>query len=157
MTTGNPDLRDSGLDFSCRLVDGPIDRGIRLIAALYHWDLFQPPEDAGGWSNCETANRVHTGTALNESWRTADLGYGSGAPASDRTHGAETAAAVNRALAGGVDMRGHLGSCLLDNFEWGYGSSKRFGIVGVDYGTVEHTVKDSGTWHSELVRTHRIP
>lgn len=138
MTTGNPDRRDSGLNFSCRLVDGPIARGIRPIATLYHWDLFQPPEDAGGWSNCETAYRVHTGTALNESWRSADLGYGSGAPASDRTHGADTAAAVHRALAGGVDGRGQLGSCLLDKFEWGMApasDSESFGLTMARWNT----------------------
>ena len=65
--------------------------------------------------------------------------------------------AAHRALERGVDLRGYLVWSLLDNFEWGYGYTKRFGIVRVDYDTQERTVKDSGLWVSELARTHRIP
>ena len=43
--------------------------------------------------------------------------------------------AVHRAMQRGVDVRGYLVWSLLDNFEWGYGFSKRFGIVRVDYDT----------------------
>jgi beta-glucosidase len=57
----------------------------------------------------------------------------------------------------GVDLRGYMVWSLLDNFEWGYGYSKRFGIVYVDYESLERTVKDSGQWVSELVRSKRIP
>ena len=46
---------------------------------------------------------------------------------------------------------------LLDNFEWGYGYAKRFGIVRVDFDTLERTVKDSGRWYSDLVASHTIP
>ena len=45
----------------------------------------------------------------------------------------------------------------MDNFEWGYGYSKRFGIVRVDFDTLERTVKDSDRRYQELVATHRIP
>jgi beta-glucosidase len=65
--------------------------------------------------------------------------------------------AVHRARARGVDLRGYLVWSLLDNFEWAYGFSKRFGIVRVDYETLERTVKDSGRWYAELVRTHVLP
>ena len=65
--------------------------------------------------------------------------------------------AAHRALQRGVDLRGYQVWSLLDNFEWSLGYSKRFGIVRVDYDTLERTVKDSGRWYSELVRTHCIP
>lgn len=46
---------------------------------------------------------------------------------------------------------------LLGNFEWGFGYSKRFGIVHVDYDTLERTPKDSALWFAELARSRRLP
>jgi beta-glucosidase len=65
--------------------------------------------------------------------------------------------AAHRAKARGVDLRGYLVWSFMDNFEWSYGYSKRFGIVRVDYETQERIVKDSGHWFSELIQTRRIP
>ncbi|MBM4201488.1 MAG: beta-glucosidase, partial [Gammaproteobacteria bacterium] len=45
--------------------------------------------------------------------------------------------AARDALCDGVDLRGYFVWSLLDNFEWTYGYAKRFGIVGVDFGTQE--------------------
>ena len=39
---------------------------------------------------------------------------------------------------------------LLDNFEWAYGYSERFGIVHVDYRTQERRVRDSGRFWASL-------
>ncbi|MFP7762325.1 GH1 family beta-glucosidase [Marisediminicola sp. LYQ85] len=64
--------------------------------------------------------------------------------------------AASRAIDRGVDLRGYLVWSLLDNFEWAYGYTKRFGIVHVDYETQERTVKDSGEWFAEVIRTRRI-
>jgi beta-glucosidase len=375
---GSGPVNKAGLDFYGRLVDGLLARGIRPIATLYHWDLPQPLEDAGGWTNRDTAyrfaeyasivgealgDRVATWTTLNEPWCSAYLGYGSGAHAPGRTetlaslqavhhlnlahglalqelrrvvtndatysvtlnfhvlrdggHQSEEAirridalanraftgpllrgeypadllddtkaitewefvrdgdladihqpidflgvnyystatvrmwdgrstrqnndghkpsagtawpgselvefvaqegpytamgwniapdgfeellvslheqfpelplmitengaafadevqdgavhdpertdylrrhfTAVHRALAAGVDIRGYLVWSLLDNFEWGYGYTKRFGIVHVDYESQERTIKDSGHWFARLIATHAIP
>ena len=44
----------------------------------------------------------------------------------------------------GVDVRGYFAWSLLDNDEWAYGYTKRFGIVRVDYETQERTIKVSG-------------
>lgn len=100
----------AGIDFYSRLVDGLISRGIRPIATLYHWDLPQHLEDAGGWLNRETAyrfaeyaaeiakalgDRVHTWTTLNEPWCSAYLGYGSGAHAPGLADGAAALRAVH--------------------------------------------------------------
>jgi beta-glucosidase len=65
--------------------------------------------------------------------------------------------AAHRALTAGVDLRGYQVWSFLDNFEWGYGYSKRFGIVRVDYETLERLPKDSALWYADLARSHRIP
>lgn len=379
--TGRGAVNQAGLDFYSRLIDGLLERGIRPVATLYHWDLPQPLEDAGGWPARATAeafaeyagivggafgDRVHTWTTLNEPWCSAYLGYGQGGHAPGRhepagalaavhhlnlAHGlgaqalratstgnpeysatlnfhvlrgqgdgaaeamrridalanraftgpmlrgeypadllADTAAvtdwsfvkdgdlseihqpidvlgvnyystatvrlwdgispkqqndghkgaeggtawpgsdrvvefveqpgpytemgwniapegleelllslteqfpgqalmvtengaafddvvgadgavrdplrldylqrhftAAHRAMSRGADLRGYFVWSLMDNFEWGYGYAKRFGIVRVDFDTLERTVKDSGRWYQELMRTHAIP
>ncbi len=55
-------------------------------------------------------------------------------------------AAVKRAAAEGVPVRGYFVWSLLDNFEWALGYEKRFGIVHVDFDTLERTPKAS--WHA---------
>ena len=62
--------------------------------------------------------------------------------------------AVREAIDRGVDVRGYFVWSLLDNFEWSLGYSKRFGIVHVDYGTLERTPKDSARFYAEVIRTH---
>ena len=48
-----------GLDYYDRLVDALLERGHRRpIATLYHWDLPQPLEDAGGWPVRDTAEAL---------------------------------------------------------------------------------------------------
>ncbi|MFJ6114536.1 GH1 family beta-glucosidase [Agrococcus sediminis] len=56
----------------------------------------------------------------------------------------------------GIDLRGYFLWSLLDNFEWAFGYEKRFGIVHVDYSTLERTKKDSALWYAELARTRRL-
>ncbi|MFC6080611.1 GH1 family beta-glucosidase [Sphaerisporangium aureirubrum] len=53
--SGRPEQR--GLDFYRRLVDGLRERGIAPMATLFHWDLPQALQDAGGWENRDTAER----------------------------------------------------------------------------------------------------
>ena len=60
--------------------------------------------------------------------------------------------AAHEAIEAGVDLRGYLAWSLLDNFEWAFGYSRRFGIVRVDYETQERTVKDSARWYAEVAR-----
>lgn len=98
--TGRGPAVQKGLDFYRRLVDELLEAGIRPVATLYHWDLPQELEDAGGWPQRETAerfgqyaeimaealgDRVATWTTLNEPWCGAFLGYGSGVHAPGRT------------------------------------------------------------------------
>jgi beta-glucosidase len=65
--------------------------------------------------------------------------------------------AAHRAIARGVDLRGYQVWSLLDNFEWGWGYTKRFGIVRVDYETQERIVKDSGHWYARVIEARRTP
>ena len=65
--------------------------------------------------------------------------------------------AAHRAMERGVDLRGYQVWSLMDNFEWGYGYSKRFGIVYIDFETQERVLKDSAKWYSELIATRSIP
>ncbi len=44
----------------------------------------------------------------------------------------------------------------MDNFEWAYGYSKRFGLLRVDYNTQERTWKDSAYWYQETIRNRAI-
>ncbi|MFD4661419.1 GH1 family beta-glucosidase [Kitasatospora sp. NPDC058444] len=89
-----------GLDFYRRLADELLAAGITPVATLYHWDLPQELESAGGWPERTTAerfaeyaavvgealgDRVGHWTTLNEPWCSAFLGYGSGVHAPGRT------------------------------------------------------------------------
>ncbi|MDT0377784.1 GH1 family beta-glucosidase [Streptomyces sp. DSM 42041] len=66
-------------------------------------------------------------------------------------------AAVHRAMAEGADVRGYFLWSLLDNFEWAYGYTKRFGAVHVDYATQRRTPKSSAAWYAEVCRTGLLP
>ncbi|MFF8964108.1 GH1 family beta-glucosidase [Streptomyces globisporus] len=107
--TGRGPAVESGLDFYRSLVDELLLAGIKPVATLYHWDLPQELEDAGGWPERATAerfadyaaimaralgDRVSMWTTLNEPWCSAFLGYGSGVHAPGRT---EPAAALRAA------------------------------------------------------------
>ncbi|SDY68362.1 glycoside hydrolase family 1 protein [Herbiconiux ginsengi] len=60
--------------------------------------------------------------------------------------------AVSDAIADGADVRGYFVWSLLDNFEWAWGYGKRFGIVRVDYDTLERTPKDSAIAYSGVIK-----
>ena len=114
-------VNQKGLDFYSRLTDGLLQRGIKPVATLYHWDLPQVLEDAGGWPVRATAeayaeyaavlgaalgDRIHTWTTLNEPWCSAYLGYGQGGHAPGRTEPAAALAAVHHLnLAHGLGLQ----------------------------------------------------
>ncbi|HMO11688.1 MAG TPA: GH1 family beta-glucosidase [Actinotalea sp.] len=108
--TGSGPVLAAGLDFYSRLVDELLGAGIEPLVTLYHWDLPQALEDAGGWPSRATAerfgdyaavvvdalgDRVSRWTTLNEPWCSAFLGYGSGVHAPGRTEPASALAAAH--------------------------------------------------------------
>ena len=87
---GVGDVNEAGLDFYDRLVDGLLARGIEPYVTLYHWDLPQALEEAGGWPHRGTAeafidytravaerlgDRVTHWITHNEPWVVAFIGY----------------------------------------------------------------------------------
>ncbi|MEW1892354.1 GH1 family beta-glucosidase [Streptomyces sp. NPDC085659] len=108
--TGRGPAVQRGLDFYRKLVDELLEAGITPVATLYHWDLPQELEDAGGWPERATAerfadytaimagalgDRVGTWTTFNEPWCSAFLGYGSGVHAPGRTEAASALRAAH--------------------------------------------------------------
>ncbi|HVX45665.1 MAG TPA: GH1 family beta-glucosidase [Mycobacteriales bacterium] len=109
------ELNPAGLDFYSRLVDGLLAAGIVPWVTLYHWDLPQSLEDAGGWPERDTAyrfadfaaavhdrlaDRIVNWTTLNEPWCAAFLGYASGTHAPGRTEPAASLRAAHHLLLG---------------------------------------------------------
>ncbi len=63
--------------------------------------------------------------------------------------------AMAQAIAEGVPLRGYMVWSLLDNFEWGFGYSQRFGVVYVDFSTQRRVLKESGRWYAAFLKAHR--
>ena len=62
-----------------------------------------------------------------------------------------------RAIGDGAPIRAYHCWSLLDNFEWAYGYSQRFGIVHVDFSDGQRRrVKDSGRWYAEVAAANRV-
>ena len=59
---------------------------------------------------------------------------------------------LKRAAEEGADIEGYFYWSLLDNFEWKEGFSKRFGLIYVDYNTLERTPKDSAAYYANIIR-----
>jgi beta-glucosidase len=65
-------------------------------------------------------------------------------------------AGASRAVAQGVPLRGYFAWSLLDNFEWAWGYWKRFGLVYIDYATLERVPKGSFYWYRDFVAKQRL-
>ncbi len=63
---------------------------------------------------------------------------------------------AQRAIAAGAPLHGYFVWSLMDNFEWSYGYSKRFGLIYVDYATQARTIKQSGRWYSQVTRRNSL-
>ncbi|MHA7283414.1 glycoside hydrolase family 1 protein [Arthrobacter sp. TMS2-4] len=65
--------------------------------------------------------------------------------------------AMKDAIDDGVDLRGYLAWSLMDNFEWAWGYHQRFGLVRVDYETLQRTPKASAIWYARLAASNAVP
>ena len=63
--------------------------------------------------------------------------------------------AAARAVGAGVPLRGYFAWSLLDNFEWAWGYWKRFGLIYIDYPTLERVPKGSFYWYRDLIAAQR--
>lgn len=112
---GTGELHPDGVDFYSRLIDALLTAGIQPWITLYHWDLPQALEDAGGWPERATAyrfadyaariherlaDRVRFWTTLNEPWCSAFLGYAQGRHAPGRQDHAAAMRAAHHLLLG---------------------------------------------------------
>jgi beta-glucosidase len=112
---GHGAVNAAGIGFYDSLVDELLGAGIEPWLTLYHWDLPQELEDAGGWANRDTAfrfteyalsvheslgDRVSRWTTLNEPWCSAFLGYAAGAHAPGRQEPAAAIAAAHHLMLG---------------------------------------------------------
>jgi beta-glucosidase len=94
--TGRGPANQRGIDFYRALVEGMLERGIKPLATLYHWDLPQTLEDEGGWASRDVVERfteyaqimfdalgdvVPEWITHNEPWVTSFLGYAYGSKA----------------------------------------------------------------------------
>lgn len=97
---GGGTVNPAGLDFYDRLVDSLLAQGIEPFVTLYHWDLPQALEDAGGWPERgvvdlfadyagvvgrRLGDRVRNWMTFNEPWVFAFVGYYEGRHAPGRT------------------------------------------------------------------------
>ena len=65
--------------------------------------------------------------------------------------------AVRDAIDAGVDIRGYFEWSLMDNFEWALGYDKRFGIVHIDFETLERTPRESAYWYRDVIAANGVP
>jgi len=115
LPTGAGAVNQAGLDFYRRIAETCLEHGVTPWATLYHWDLPQPLEDAGGWLSRDTGSRfadyattaatalgdvVKHWITLNEPWCSAFLGYAAGVHAPGKTLGVEAVKAAHHLLLG---------------------------------------------------------
>lgn len=65
-------------------------------------------------------------------------------------------AAVHQAIQAGVPVKGYFAWSLMDNLEWSFGYSKRFGLLHVDFETLERTWKDSAHFYQQVIRDNGL-
>ena len=61
---------------------------------------------------------------------------------------------VKRAIADGVDVRGHLYWSLMDNYEWALGFDKQFGLIKINYDTLEREIRPSAFVYKDLIEQY---
>lgn len=65
-------------------------------------------------------------------------------------------AATWRAMQDGVDVRGHIYWSLFDNYEWALGFEKRFGLIAIDYTSLERTIRPSAYVYKKIIEQNGL-
>ncbi len=63
---------------------------------------------------------------------------------------------VHRAISDGITVRGYTYWSLLDNFEWAFGYTPRFGLIEVDRSTFERRPKTSARWFGDVAQSNQL-
>lgn len=63
---------------------------------------------------------------------------------------------VLKAKEKGIDVRGHMYWSLLDNYEWAFGFEKRFGLVEIDYDTLERKIRPSAYVYKQIIEENSV-
>jgi beta-glucosidase len=63
---------------------------------------------------------------------------------------------AQRAIAEGYPLKGYFQWSLMDNFEWSWGYTRRFGITRVDYDTQQRSPKESFRWYQQVIRENKV-
>jgi beta-glucosidase len=129
---GNAPFWQDITDIGWPVVPAGLDRQVRWVSEVTGGNLpIYITENGYARADCVEAGRVH------EKERIDYL----------KKH----LAVCSRLIKDGVKLKGYFAWSLLDNFEWGYGYTKRFGIVHVDYATQKRTIKDSAYFFRDLI------
>jgi beta-glucosidase len=63
---------------------------------------------------------------------------------------------VHKAMEEGVDVRGYFHWSLMDNFEWDSGFGPKFGLIEIDYKTLERKIRPSAILYSEICKNNQL-
>jgi beta-glucosidase len=64
---------------------------------------------------------------------------------------------IHRAMQAGIPVKGYFYWSFTDNFEWALGYAPRFGLVHIDYNTLQRRVKESGRWFGQVIQANGFP
>jgi beta-glucosidase len=148
--------------------------GVNYYSPLVLDGLGQPvqphPVSAAGWQQIYPQGLVDALTRLRLDYASPEiLITENGVPddAADSTQPAADHARVNflrqhlqalhQAIADGSRVAGYFAWSLLDNFEWAAGYSQRWGMVRVDFRTLDRRPKASASWYSSVARSNTVP
>jgi beta-glucosidase len=63
---------------------------------------------------------------------------------------------LHRAIADGIPVKGYFHWSLMDNFEWLWGYTKRFGMTYVNYATMQRTPKLSARFYADVIKRNAL-
>jgi beta-glucosidase/6-phospho-beta-glucosidase/beta-galactosidase len=171
--TGQPNLK--GLDFYRRLVDALLDAGIEPFATLYHWDLPQTLQDLNSgwqldWHLFDPVVMYWAPRTVRSIWGVQSIHITeNGCAAADtvapdgRVYDSDRVMflracldQLQRATEEGVPVDGYFYWSSQDNFEWIYGYGNRFGLIYVDFATLERIPKLSAEWFRTAARQNAV-
>jgi beta-glucosidase len=64
---------------------------------------------------------------------------------------------IHLTMQSGVPVKGYFHWSFTDNFEWALGYTPRFGLVYIDYNTLQRTIKESGRWFHQVIQANGFP